>query len=240
MRKESAKHIILILLCLVSISCYSTKPSETSNSIDKPAKTEFFLPVGLSAIERSERGAAVKVMPLSEQGHGTGIYMHMFGKTVVVTAKHVTEGQSFLVIVTPSGEKVIGQLAFEDPTLDFSVIFVQNLKTRTAIEYNPSLVSPERLIGSKVSYSGFPGAHELFTARGYISSIERGHFVINIFGWFGSSGSSVFDIYGRFVGIVVGIDIGQPMQIPIEDVVWVLPIQAINQVALKQAIRRQF
>ena len=69
-----------------------------------------------------------------------------------------------------------------------------------------------------------------------MSSIEKEHIVTNMFGWFGSSGSGVFDQQGRYLGIVSGIDVGTMgfgVRIPLESIVWVAPVSKLDHEIVK-------
>ena len=58
--------------------------------------------------------------------------------------------------------------------------------------------------------------------------------VTNMFGWFGSSGSGVFDQRGRLVGVVSGIDVGHiGIRIPLHSIVWVAPISQLDHKLLR-------
>jgi hypothetical protein len=63
--------------------------------------------------------------------------------------------------------------------------------------------------------------------------------VTNMFGWFGSSGSGVFDPHGRYVGCVSGIDVGRFgfwLRVPLDSIVWVAPASQIDHEILKVRI----
>jgi hypothetical protein len=99
------------------------------------------------------------------------------------------------------------------------------------------MVYDERLVGADLTYTGFPSHHDLLTIRGYVASLEHNYIVTNMFGWFGSSGSGVFDQWGRFVGVVSGIDVGRfLMPQPLEVIVWVAPVSQIDTEMLKVRI----
>ena len=72
----------------------------------------------------------------------------------------------------------------------------------------------------------------LLTIEGYIAGIHpRGDIYMHSYGWSGASGSAVFDMRGRLVGVLVAIDVGQGyVGFPtiIEDVVVVVPIWKLN------------
>lgn len=193
----------------------------------------------LSLIERRARKAAVKIESLLGNGHGSGTYMIAYGHRVVVTAAHVVEDATTMRIVGRDGESVVGRVVFRDDPADVAFLVVPEMKTRTAVRYRPHMSYDERLIGTKLTYTGFPSHHDLLTIRGYVSAIEKGHIVANMFGWFGSSGSGVFDHRGRYMGCVSGIDIGRfgfGLRMPLESIVWVAPMSSIDHETLRVRI----
>ncbi len=192
----------------------------------------------LSISEQRARSAAVKVRSLLAGGHGSGTYMIAHGRRVVVTAAHVVRNESVMAIDGRDGETVVGKVVFVDEETDLAFLVVPELKSRTALRYKPQLNYDERLIGTQLTYTGFPSHHDLLTIRGYISALEREYIVTNMFGWFGSSGSGVFDKKGRLVGIVSGIDVGNfGIRIPLESIVWVAPLSKIDQEVLEIRIK---
>ena len=191
----------------------------------------------LSLMEQRARSAAVKVESLLGSGHGSGTYMIAYGQRVVVTAAHVVEGSTTMRIVGRNNESVVGRVVFRDDSADIAFLVVPEIKTRTAIRYRPQMFYDERLLGTKLTYTGFPSHHDLLTIRGYIAALERSYIVTNMFGWFGSSGSGVFDQRGRLVGVVSGIDVGRYLiPLPLEDIVWVAPMSTIDHQMLRVRI----
>ena len=191
----------------------------------------------LSLMEQRARSAAVKVESLLGSGHGSGTYMIAYGQRVVVTAAHVVEGSTTMRIVGRNNESVVGRVVFRDDSADIAFLVVPEIKTRTAIRYRPQMSYDERLLGTKLTYTGFPSHHDLLTIRGYIAALERSYIVTNMFGWFGSSGSGVFDQRGRLVGVVSGIDVGRYLiPLPLEDIVWVAPMSTIDHQMLRVRI----
>ena len=106
------------------------------------------------------------------------------------------------------GEAVIGRVVFVDENNDLAFLVVPEIQTRTAIRYRPHTSYDERLIGARITYTGFPSHHDLLTIRGYVSSLEHEMIVTNMFGWFGSSGSGVLILMVGSCGGVSGIDVG--------------------------------
>ena len=70
--------------------------------------------------------------------------------------------------------------------------------------------------------------------RGYVSGYEGGYLIVNMYGWFGSSGAVLFNDLGEVVGIVTGIgsEQGQIM----ENIVWATPIYKIDNKALRKSV----
>jgi S1-C subfamily serine protease len=188
----------------------------------------------LSITEQRARQAAVKVRSLLKGGHGSGTYIIAYGRRVVVTAAHVVRNESVMAIDGRDGETVVGKVVFIDPGNDIAFITVPEIKTRTAVRYKPQRRYDERLMGTNITYTGFPSHHDLLTIRGYIAALEHDMLVTNMFGWFGSSGSGVFDQSGRLIGVVSGIDVGNiGFRIPLESIVWVAPISQLDHAMVK-------
>ena len=197
---------------------------------------EVFDASNLSITEQRARSAAVKVRSLLQGGHGSGTYMVAHGRRVVVTAAHVVRNESVMAIDGRDGETVVGQVVFADHDLDIAFLVVPEMETRTALRYRPQRRFDDRLVGTTLTYTGFPSHHDLLTIRGYIAAVEKGHLVTNMFGWFGSSGSGVFDKHGRYMGCVSGIDVGTigfGMRIPLQSIVWVAPASKLDHEMVK-------
>ena len=200
---------------------------------------QIFDAPNLTLSEQRARKAAVKVRSLLEGGHGSGTYMVAYGRRVVATAAHVVRGESTMAIDGRDGETVIGKVVFSDHNVDLAFLVVPEMETRTAIRYRPQERYDERIIGTHLTYTGFPSHHDLLTIRGYIAALEHQMVVSNMFAWFGSSGSGVFDQHGRYVGCVSGIDVGRAgfgLRIPLEEIVWIAPASQIDHDTLKSRI----
>ena len=163
--------------------------------------------------------------------------MKMHGLLVVVTAAHVVEGHTVMLIEEENGQQSAARVIYTDNAADLAILHTPELKTRVAIHYRPKKDS-KNLLGANVSYSGFPGRHELVTIRGHVASLERDMIVTNMFGWFGSSGSGVFDKQGRFLGVVSAIDVGNiGYPIPLDSIVWVAPVWGFDEDVVRARLK---
>ena len=200
---------------------------------------EVFDVPNLTLSEQRARKAAVKVRSLLQDGHGSGTYMVAYGRRIVATAAHVVRSESTMAIDGRDGETVIGKVIFTDHDVDLAFLVVPEMETRTAIRYRPQTRYDDRLVGTDLTYTGFPSHHDLLTIRGYIAALEQNMVVSNMFAWFGSSGSGVFDQHGRYVGCVSGIDVGRfgfGLRLPLEEIVWIAPASQIDHEVLKSRI----
>ena len=245
----------IILTSLLLVSCNApVLPASSSTAVDLhilhtqqtvEVKSvlgevfEVFDAPNLTLSEQRARQAAVKVRSLLEGGHGSGTYMVAYGRRIVATAAHVVRSESTMAIDGRDGETVIGKVVFVDEKVDLAFLVVPEMETRTAIRYRPQARYDDRLIGTHLTYTGFPSHHDLLTIRGYIASLEHEMVVSNMFAWFGSSGSGVFDHHGRYIGCVSGIDVGRfgfGLRIPLEEIVWIAPASQIDHDVLKSRI----
>ena len=134
-----------------------------------------------------------------------------------------------------------GVLIYADPLNDIAVLWLPDgseLEGR-GLKFEPN----EELapIGGAITYSGHPSWHSLMTYRGYVAGIEalpgKGpQLMLNTYGWFGCSGSVIYDTYGEIVGILWGVDIERRPDLQVqENMIWVSPIQNLDmKLAIKE------
>ena len=236
--------IVYLILATLLLSC--SGPSDFSPALDNTLLDAIAVPDGtldtlepshLTLIEKKSRNSAVRVVRPFASGHGSGTYMKMHGQFVVVTAAHVVDDYTTMLIEERDHSRVVGRVIYVDDRSDLAVIHVPPLKSRIAVYYKPKK-SNKNLLGANVSYTGFPGHHDLITIRGHVASLERKMIVCNMFEWFGSSGSGVFDARGRFIGVVSGIDVGNwQYPIPLDSIVWVAPAWKFDEDILRLRVK---
>tara|TARA_B000000557_G_scaffold264467_1_gene269939 strand:- start:2840 stop:3619 length:780 start_codon:yes stop_codon:yes gene_type:complete len=194
----------------------------------------------VSAREKA-RKAAVRV--LTPDGRGSGVYVKIGQYHVIVTAQHVVDNHEVVLVEGLNGEVVLGQPILRGTEVDVAYVLVPEINSRRPVRYNP-MHAPrdiDRLVGKDVTYSGYPASHDLMTLDGKIIGVENGNIIIHSYGWPGSSGSGVFDMTGRMVGVVSAVDVGQwhymiPPQL-VEDIVWVAPVWSIQEKDIKAYLK---
>ena len=170
---------------------------------------------------------------------GSGTYFKIGKHNVVITAAHLFMLSPGRVLhdeatITTPHEKVVGTLVYIDDIVDIAVIKVPTLDSRKAAAFKRV---KKFEVGERLVYSGFPGANNLLTFGGTLIGEGFGtDLAMQSVAWGGSSGSGIFDLNGRFVGVLVsimeapGID-GTPTLL--ESVVYIAPANLIDSVYLK-------
>tara|TARA_Y100000034_G_scaffold60615_1_gene73647 strand:+ start:69 stop:878 length:810 start_codon:yes stop_codon:yes gene_type:complete len=235
----SWKRFIGLMVALLALGACTNQPTPSlaaANDTAARALQETASVLQLSQLTPTEiiaRNAAVKVVDPFKHGHGTGTYVKMYGRYVVVTAAHVVEDHSTMFVEGREEETVVGVVVYRDHDADLAIMVVPQIESRIAAPWRPCK-SSRNLLGAHVTYTGFPGRHDLLTIRGHVAALEHDMVVANMFSWFGASGSGAFDQRGRFIGVVTGIDAGSwELPIPLDSIVWVSPIWFLNEDAVK-------
>ncbi len=184
----------------------------------------------LTSVESKVREAAVKVYTPGG-GHGSGGLIKYKGLQLILTAHHVTDGPlGQMYFVSAPGEAHRAILIYKDPLHDIALLWLPNefefyepIKWRVSKKIAP--------IGHDITYSGYPSWHNLMSFRGHVAGYEvipeaGQQIILQTYGFFGSSGSVVYDSDGRIVGVLWGVDV-QRDGIH-KNIIWVAPIQNLD------------
>ena len=200
---------------------YKTEPVEVSAS--------------LTAVEKKVRDSSVKI--LAGNGHGSGGIIRYKDMQLILTAQHVADGRlGSTYLARTLYEDKLAVLVYADPLHDIAVLYVPDKFEHTkGIKWNPGPKLSE--VGTQITYSGYPSWHNLMTFRGYVAGYETDpqagvQMLLNTYGWFGCSGSLIYNQDGEMIGILWGVDLQKgAVQ---ENMIWVAPIQNLDiKLALK-------
>jgi S1-C subfamily serine protease len=220
---------------LALLACVNVSSAQEATTIQN-LKTEVVeVNSSMTAVEKQVREAAVKVS--AGQGHGSGGVVRYKDIQLVVTAAHVADaylGSTYLI--QTKYEEAIAVLIYTDPLHDIALLYLPTeLKHTKGMKWNPQSTLTE--VGTSITYSGYPSWHNIMTYRGHVAGYETHplagtQIMLNTYGWFGCSGSVIYNAKGQIVGVLWGVDVEQG-QVQ-ENMIWVAPIQNLNiKLALK-------
>ena len=224
------------------VALFSTATIEPNNTDYKPLiineagcpeSCNKAVSASMTNVEQEVRNAAVRVVTPTG-GHGSGSLIWYNGAQFVITAEHVADDEMGTAYqLTHQNERVMGVLIYADKVHDIALLAIPRpFATATPMKYEPVKRVVE--VGSEITYSGFPSRHSLMTFRGRVSGYEykRGEgtqIIIHTYGWFGCSGSGVYDQKGNLIGVLYGVDVEYRPDYQVqENMIWVSPISNLN------------
>ena len=187
----------------------------------------------LSSTEKQVRSAAVKIVT-SGGGHGTGSLVKYKDLTLIVTARHVTDERvGTRYMITKNGMKTTATLVYQSNTADIALLLLDKDFPGKGIKPMKWAPTKNYNIGKDIFYSGYPSRHKLMSFNGRIVGYEEDEhgtqLIVNTYGWFGCSGSGVYDEDGKLVGILYGVDVEYYPGIQVqENMIWIAPIKHLN------------
>jgi hypothetical protein len=219
------------LILLMGVLLYS-QVAVAQQDIRSPAET---VNSSMRVLEKKARAAAVKVTKPYFGGHGSGSYILYKDIHVVITAQHVADGAlGTNYLVSHGTEDRIATLIYSDKTDDIAVLYVSYKFIKTEpMKYLPLERTAD--LGVEIYYSGFPSTHKLMSFNGRVAGYENSgrvgdkHIILQTYGWFGCSGSVIYDSQGRQVGVLYGVDVeyNPNMQVQ-ENMIWVVPMHQLD------------
>ena len=222
-----------MLAALLLFSAKAEVPGQAIAESQASAITQIHSPY--SGVEKVVRNAAVKVS--TGTGHGSGGLIKYKDMVLVLTAQHVADGRlGASYLVATESEQRIAILVHTDPLNDIAILYLaQEFKYAKPMKWKTK--SNIAMVNTDITYSGFPSWHSLLSFRGSVAGYElipgKGQqIILQTYGYFGSSGSVIYDSDYNIVGILWGVDIQRDGVH--ENIVWVSPIQNLNiKLALK-------
>ena len=226
------KHLLLAAILFI-LPAQAQTTSETTAESTANKTTQIH--TSYTMVEKAVRNAAVKVA--TPRGHGSGGLIKYKDMTLVLTAQHVADGAlGTTYLLKTESETKVGVLIHADPLNDIALIYVlSQFEDAKPLRWRTKDTIAD--VGEEITYSGYPASHSLLSFRGSIAGYElipgRGQqIILQTYGYFGSSGSVVYDEDYNIVGVLWGVDVQRDGVH--ENIVWVSPIQNLNiQLALR-------
>lgn len=214
---------LLLFSCLLS-----------GDPVDTESYSVEWAEIGYKKTMRGVRESSVRIVTLDdagqERGHGSGGYFKYNNNRFILTAAHVIDTDSDVMVVD-GDRKVKAKVLFIDFTSDIAIV-----KPETDLEH----IKPKKWVTNKSSdkvglsivYAGFPSHYGKVLINGMVSSIVEGGVIAQSFALPGSSGSVVFDESGRVVGVVTAVGLHQhpfsPFPSMQENMVFIATVDVIS------------
>lgn len=232
---------LMILVAFNTADAKENVPTPTEAVTTNTSDSVLLSDSTMSATERKVREAAVKV-GTPTGGHGSGSYLKHKDFYFVLTAQHVADGEIFShYIIEKNDEMMLATLVWSDAVHDIAVLMLpEQFKHIKPMDFDPTDAVPE--VGSEISYSGYPSSHQLMTIRGRIAGYEHKRdaglqIILHTYGWFGCSGSVIYNRKGEIVGVLWGVDVEYYPDIAvIEDMIWVIPVHRLKMDEVKATV----
>lgn len=171
-------------------------------------------------------------------GHGSGNYFKIGKHKFIITAAHVIK-HPFSTYIIDGEELVKIKVLYVDDMRDVAIVVPEkeliNIESKT---FRPNTKSD--LIGKTTYYAGYPQDMDKCLFKGFVSKSGSTMIIMQGFALPGSSGSVVFDWWGRAIGVVSAVKVGfsglSPFPELVETAVYIERVDFIN----KQFIRELF
>lgn len=213
---------------IIALSVCLSGPGSAKSATQAAVVNTSVEAVSLNRSEAKARAASVVVRDPVNGSYGSGTLFKIRGRNIVITAAHVVDGRRHMEIVGRANESVMGRVIYVDPNYDFAMITIPDMISVEPMKFR---LYRGDVVGTDVAYTGHPARHELLTVRGRVAGIDRNSKMIlmHSYAWMGASGSCVFTLDGKLIGVLVAVDVGRydGRQI-VEDIVWLTPISEID------------
>ena len=192
--------------------------------------------LGQDSLGSMGTGNLIKIEEIDIDLSGNSIDILFKDATVVLTAQHVIDEASELVVIERNGNIIPASVIYEDKNKDIAALVLHSDPTITeAIKFKQR---KDNKIGKEVYHCGHPSIIPFNVSRGIITSFQENHVVTDSFSLPGSSGSVVFGSGGDVVGVVVSVGFDQPFGLPelIEEVVRVSLLDYLDIQGIVEAL----
>ncbi len=170
-------------------------------------------------------------------GSGSGNHFKLRGEKFILTAAHVIDACEEIKLIEYTGEIINLDPVIVDNVLDWAVLQPEkDLPLKPAKFYRaiPKLAMDLDMVS-------WPSDYGMVYSEGHLAGSQHLNYYVQTFCWLGSSGASVFDTDGAFLGVLHGIKVGyyDPMMPPqlLNGICLVRPLASISDKEIHKALK---
>jgi hypothetical protein len=225
--------LLLLFSCLVTLE---TDENRTAVTFEQGQTTKAFS----SKTPLASSGRILVMKGETMLGHGSGNYFKSGKYKFILTAAHVINHPYETYIV--DGDELVGLVPIHlDLARDLAILVP--MRELREIDAHWFRVNKSRdLIGKITYYAGFPQDLGKSLFKGFVSKDSDYRMLMQGFALPGSSGSVVFDFWGRAIGVLSAVSVGMSSVNPfpelVETAVHVQKIQDYNHDFIKELFER--
>ncbi len=137
-------------------------------------------------------------------GHGSGNLLHIGNHLFILTASHVIDDASDIIVREKNGNMLSADVIYQNQYSDIAILLPYGEFTDTkSASY---IVNKDHdILAKRLYYYGYPENIDGLLVTGFVSQSSYDKILMQSYAWFGSSGSVVYDSAGRVIGIVHAI-----------------------------------
>ena len=216
------RYLKIILLGIISFSMMGIGPIIGKNNLEDKMESSYMI-----LCYQDGRLA----------GAGSGNHFKLRDQKFILTAAHVIDSCDEVKLVEYTGEEFILDPVVIDELLDWAILKPdQELPLKPVKFYR---TKPE--MGMNLDMVSWPSDYGMVYTQGSLAGYQYLSFYFQTFCWLGSSGASIFDDNGAFLGVLHGIKVGyydprMPPQL-LNGLCLVRPLASISDKDIYRALR---
>jgi len=222
-------YILLFLSCMITVEDSTDRTAVTFEHGETKKAMSVRTPVKSS-------GMLVVYDKDQMLGHGSGNYFKVGKYKFIITAAHVIK-HPFSTYIIDGEDLVKIKILYVDKMRDVAILAPEreliNIESKT---FRPN--TKKDLIGKTTYYAGYPQDMDKCLFKGFVSKSGPTMIIMQGFALPGSSGSVVFDWWGRAIGVVSAVKVGfsgvSPFPELVETAVYVERLNFIDKSFIKE------
>ena len=226
-------YLLLLFSCLVTLE---TDENRTAVTFEQAQTTKAFS-------NKTPLASSGKILVMKGEtmlGHGSGNYFKSGRYKFILTAAHVINHPYETYII--DGEELVRLIPIHlDGARDLAILIPERELYQIEAEWFRVNRSKD-LIGKTIYYAGFPQDLGKSLFKGFVAKDAKDKMLVQSFALPGSSGSVVFDFWGRAIGVLSAVSVGvssvNPFPELVETAVHVQKIQDYDHDFIKELFER--